>query len=358
MADVWNEEVVSGGSVDWNSVPEEPSRGIQGDLQTTWEENWDDGPAEQTDDWNEGTEEEEEEEEVESSRRARLRTLTATIKGGLRRRLAHLRRHSAKDDLDDGWNDQDTADAAWSDDGVFTTNPTTSSRLTKLASNFRGLVKRSVPKLARSKAHSKDNERAPAPEVWGYVSPEEIEAERALAAHASKEAASEPLNFTDPLLSFPDVEGEDFLSRFLSKTRLIAIHLERKHKLAMFMLRLCQEACYEHVKMHAPRALTLLQINAADDIEFQYWFDIIDSLRWKEKIPKGRVLKGENPGYNDGLKMLRHTAEHRLDYDSKPIKYVVWHLEKLDDEPRRSELGSALEQVYRNECEVAARKEA
>lgn len=82
MADVWNEEVVSGGSVDWNSVPEEPSRGIQGDLQTTWEENWDDGPAEQTDDWDEGTEEEEEEEEVESSRRARLRTLTATIKGG------------------------------------------------------------------------------------------------------------------------------------------------------------------------------------------------------------------------------------------------------------------------------------
>ena len=111
--------------------------------------------------------------------------------------------------------------------------------------------------------------------------------------------------------------------------------------------------------MYAPRELTVLQISLPDAIEFQYWLDIIVSLRFEGKIPKATVIKGENPGWYDGVNMLRHTAEHRLlDYNSKLIEYVVWHLRKLDDEPRRSQLASALEQIYRDECTVAAAREA
>lgn len=291
---------------------------------------------------------------MEPRPQARLRTLTATIKGGLRRLLPRFRKHSTNDDFDNGWNDQDTGeeawnDEAWSDDEVFTTTPTTSSRLNKLASNFKGFLRRSVSKLKQRKAHCKDSDCVPAPEPWGFD-------EQVLAAQASKDTASKPLNFTDPLSPSTHVEAKDFLSRFLSTPRDLNIHPGKKHKLAMFMLRLCREACYEHVKLHAPRALTLLRFDSPDDLELQFWFDVLDSLRTEKAIPPAKPVKGEHEGYVDGLNVLRNKAEHREDFQSSLIKYLVWHLEKLDDKTRRRQLGEVLERLYRDECAVAARQ--
>ena len=350
MADERNQESVAGRCVNWNSGLERPSNDSPADLQTTWGDDWEDGPTDQT----LYTDEDERQEDMEPRPQARLRTLTATIKGGLRRLLPRFRKYSANDDFDDGWNDQDTGDEAWndeawSDDEVFTTTPTTSSRLNKLASNFRGFLGRSVSKLKQRKAHCKDSDWVPAPDPWGFD-------EQRLAAQASKDTASNPLNFTDPLVPSSHVEAKDFLSRFLSTPRDLNIHPGKKHKLAMFMLRLCREACYEHVKLHAPRALTLLRIVSPDDLELQYWFNILDSLRTEKGIPPARPVKGEHEGYVDGLKTLRNKAEHREDFQSSLIEYLVWHLEKLDDKTRRRQLGDVLEQLYRDECAVAARR--
>ncbi|KAI4099070.1 MAG: hypothetical protein LQ339_006143 [Xanthoria mediterranea] len=342
MADAWVQERVAG-----NSGPERPSNDSQADLQTTWRDNWDDSPADQTfctDEQDEGKE------NMESRRQARLRTLTATIKCSLRRLLPRIRKHSANDDFDDGWNDQNTGDEtwndeAWSDDEVFTTTPTTSSRLNLLASNFRSFLRRSVTKLKLRKAHCKDSDWVPAPDPWGFD-------ERVFAEQASEDTASKPLNFTDPLVPSSHIEAKDFLSRFLSTPRDFNIHPGKKHKLAMFMLRLCREASYEHVKLHAPLALALLRIDSPDDLELQYWFDILHSLRTEKGIPPARPVKGEHAGYVDGLKILRNKAEHREDSQSSLIKYLVWHLEKLDDKTRRRQLGDVLEQLYREECVV------
>ena len=180
MADAWNQEGVAGRCVDWYSEPERPSNDSQPDLQTTWGDDWEDGPTDQT---LYTDEEDEGQEDMEPRPQARLRTLTATIKGGLRRLLSRFRKHSANDDFDDGWNDQDTGeeawnDEAWSDDDVFTTTPTTSSRLNKLASNFKGFLRRSVSKLKQRKAHCKDSDWVPATDPWGFD-------EQVLAAQAS-----------------------------------------------------------------------------------------------------------------------------------------------------------------------------
>ena len=351
MADAWNQEGVAGRCVDRYSEPERPSNDSQPDLQTTWGDDWEDGPTDQT---LYTDEEDEGQEDMGPRPQARLRTLTATIKGGLRRLLPRFRKHSTNDDFDNGWNDQDTGeeawnDEAWSDDEVFTTTPTTSSRLNKLASNFKGFLRRSVSKLKQRKAHCKDSDCVPAPEPWGFD-------EQVLAAQASKDTASKPLNFTDPLSPSTHVEAKDFLSRFLSTPRDLNIHPGKKHKLAMFMLRLCREACYEHVKLHAPRALTLLRFDSPDDLELQFWFDVLDSLRTEKAIPPAKPVKGEHEGYVDGLNVLRNKAEHREDFQSSLIKYLVWHLEKLDDKTRRRQLGEVLERLYRDECAVAARQ--
>ncbi|KAL8649647.1 MAG: hypothetical protein Q9226_005488 [Calogaya cf. arnoldii] len=320
MTDTWNQES-DPGSMDWNSVPASDHRD---DLQTAWED-WDNRATDQTyrlSNISRYTDRSDaEESEIETSPKPRLRKLAATFKRNLRHPFARLRKLPASDNIDDGSNNQYTDDWAWEN----------------------------TEELEAKQALAQPN----GPLDWACEGEGEIAAQRAL--EELDKPAAKPLDFTDPLSH----DGQDFLLRFLANPRHIAIHPERKHKLTMFMLRLCQEAYFEHVKMHAPWELTVLQISSSDAIEFQYWLDIIVSLRSEGKIPKAPVIKGENPGYYDGVNMLRHTAEHRLlDYDSKLIEYLVWHLRKLDDEPRRNQLASALEQVYRDECAVAAAREA
>lgn len=206
-----------------------------------------------------------------------------------------------------------------------------------------------MTKLTLRKAHCKDSDWVPAPDPWGVD-------EQVFATQASRDSASKPLNFTDPPVPTSQIEAKDFLSRFLSTPRDLNIHPGKKHKLAMFMLRLCREACYEHVKLHAPRALTLLRIDSPDDLDLQFWFDVLDSLRTEKAIPPAKPVKVEHGGYVDGLKVLRNKAEHREDFQSSLIKYLVWHLEKLDDKTRRRQLRDVLEQLYRDECAVAPRR--
>ncbi|KAL8788635.1 MAG: hypothetical protein Q9213_001563 [Squamulea squamosa] len=171
-------------------------------------------------------------------------------------------------------------------------------------------------------------------------------------------AVSEPSKFVDPLPEISIVESNDFLSRFLFKLRKVDIHPERKHKLSRFLLRMCEEASFAHVSLHAPSMLSLLRISTPDEIELRCWIEIIDNLRDKKKIPAGRTFDNETPGDKCGVLMMRHIATHRMDYDSKLIEYVVWFLEKLDDHSRRQQVEEALEQVYYDERATALRGEA
>ncbi|KAL8669890.1 MAG: hypothetical protein Q9168_005537 [Polycauliona sp. 1 TL-2023] len=339
MADTWNEEVAAGENAGWDSAPDSYSEFIPAQLQPAWEEN---GDTYHTDD--DDISNEQDEEQTEVSRRERPLTFTATVKYGLRDRLARLRKHSANENSGDGSGNEAT-DHAGSSDHRDQTEPTASARFHKLASIFKGLIKGSKSKHAQNTpAGTINNEWAAPADSWS-LSTEQREAD--LRDQAEAKAALEPRNFTDPL---EDVEGEDFLSRFLSHPRHLAIHPDRKHKLAAFMLRLCQEAFYEHIKFHAPRALTLLRIKSADHHEFQYWFDIIDGLRKREDIPKGKAVNQDGIRYKHGLQDVRHVTEHRRDYNSFMIQCVVWQLEDLDDQTRRSQLGAALEQMYDDEC--------
>ena len=88
MAAARNQESVAGRGVNLYSGPERPSNDSQAELQTTWGDDWEDGPADQT---LHTDEEEEGKENMESRPQARLRTLTATIKSGLRRLLPRFR---------------------------------------------------------------------------------------------------------------------------------------------------------------------------------------------------------------------------------------------------------------------------
>ncbi|KAL8995258.1 MAG: hypothetical protein Q9169_004964 [Polycauliona sp. 2 TL-2023] len=311
-----------------------------------------DGEVRDWDDSQYSDQEEQEAQIVEPSRRAYLRRLTATIKCRFHDRLPRLRKHSADETVDDWWANEVTDDADWNNDETLA-KPTISTRFTKTVSVLKSFITGSRSKLEPSNDVGAGDAGRPPFDPWDTTSLREREAARKIAAHDEPRPEITTLNFTDPLSTSPEVKGKDFLSRFLANPRDIAIHPDRIHKLAAFMLRLCLESCYDHVKIHAPEELTWRDINSADEMEFEHWVNMLSVLRWQDKIPG---VKGGDCWYEPYLKDLRHKAEHREEYDSQLVKYVAWHLEKLDDEPRRSQLGDALEQVYTHECAMAVKR--
>ncbi|KAL8779357.1 MAG: hypothetical protein Q9194_001492 [Teloschistes cf. exilis] len=63
-------------------------------------------------------------------------------------------------------------------------------------------------------------------------------------------------------------QEKSFLRHFLSERRSINIHPERKHRLAMFSHRTCEEASFAYVAVQEPLALSILRVYTPDQVEF------------------------------------------------------------------------------------------
>ncbi|KAL8724568.1 MAG: hypothetical protein Q9166_007878 [cf. Caloplaca sp. 2 TL-2023] len=175
-------------------------------------------------------------------------------------------------------------------------------------------------------------------------------------------------SFTDPLpkLSTSSQNGEqDFLSRFLSERRLVDIHPARKHDLANFLARICEEASFEHLMVHDPTRLSLLRLETPDQLELQPWIDLIGRVRYPSgsaddgsRWPWADVWCEREIRESDNVAKLRQVAVHRWDYDTKLIEDVVDYLAKLKDEERRRQVQDAVRELYEDECAAKARMEA
>ncbi|KAL9589775.1 MAG: hypothetical protein Q9203_001417 [Teloschistes exilis] len=97
-------------------------------------------------------------------------------------------------------------------------------------------------------------------------------------------------------------QEKSFLRHFLSERRSINIHPERKHRLAMFSHRTCEEASFAYVAVQEPLALSILRVYTPDQVEFSL------------------------------------------------IEDVVAYLERLHDTDRRAQVEGALEELYHDEC--------
>ncbi|KAL8658745.1 MAG: hypothetical protein Q9202_007446 [Teloschistes flavicans] len=170
-----------------------------------------------------------------------------------------------------------------------------------------------------------------------------------------------PLDFIAPIpessLSNSSQE-EGFLHQFLSKRRCIDIHPERKHKLAMFLHRMCEEASFAYVSLHEPLMLSILRVHAADQVELSVWMTVVGNLRRVNKSLADGLLPWPNPSHrtnavekeSDNVSRLRQVAVHRWDYTSKLVEDVVEYLGMLHDTSRRGQVEDALEELYHDEC--------
>ncbi|KAL8905457.1 MAG: hypothetical protein Q9171_006655 [Xanthocarpia ochracea] len=193
--------------------------------------------------------------------------------------------------------------------------PLTSSRVGKLASSLKGFVRKHSPRRQRTNSYQEwtlagDSWQTPA-DNWSL---EGIHVEVNL--NEADEAVSQLANFTEPLAESSDGEAEDFLSRFLSTRREVDIHGDRKHKLAMFLAKVCEEASFAFVLRHDPGMLPLLQISTPDQVEFEVWVTLVGHVRrrnwalndgshWPNPDTWGA---GETPRETDNITRLRHVV--------------------------------------------------
>ncbi|KAL8918477.1 MAG: hypothetical protein Q9172_005400 [Xanthocarpia lactea] len=358
---------------EWSTTAESVFRGDQTAQEAAWE-----GSAEETepsgtysdyvpaclrqttkvDVWgDEATEQEDTEaDEARQSLRLRFQKLSTKVQGSLRRRVFHLRSRSAPE----GYDDFGYEERAW-DNWGDSSEPLTSSRFEKLASSLKGFIRKYSPRRQRTNSYQEstlagDSWQTPE-DKWGLEGID-VEVNREETEQAIPQLAKQLGNFTEPLAESSDVEAEDFLSRFLSTRRQVDIHGDRKHKLAMFLARVCEEASFAFVSRHDPGMLPLLQISTPDQVEFEVWITLVghvrrrnraldDGCRWPDPDSWSAF---PNPRESDNVTRLRHVAVHRWDYNSKLIEDVVWYLEKLSDQTRLRQVGKALRELYYDEC--------
>ncbi|KAL8857811.1 MAG: hypothetical protein Q9178_005711 [Gyalolechia marmorata] len=351
--------------------------GLTGEWSTPAVSNvWGDGAT-----WQEDTEAD----EARQSLRMRFQKLSAKVKGGLRRRIFHLRSRSAHEGYDDfgyeetawdndlgyeetawdndlgdeetAWDndlgDEETAWDSWGD----SSEPLISSLFDKFASSLKGFVRKYSPRRQRTNSYQGSTlagDSWQTQQVSWDLERIDVEVNREETEQAIPQVAKQVANFTGPLAESSDVEAEDFLSRFLSTRREVDIHGDRKHKLAMFLARVCEEASFAFVSRHRPEMLTLLQISTPDQVEFEVWITLVGYIRDCSRTLNDRCRWPDpdiwsafpTPQETDNITRLRHVAVHRWDYNSKLIEDVVWYLEKLSDQTRLRQVGKALRELY------------
>ncbi|KAL8768196.1 MAG: hypothetical protein Q9209_005505 [Squamulea sp. 1 TL-2023] len=166
---------------------------------------------------------------------------------------------------------------------------TVQSRISALAIKLKVSVKQRIRRLRGHETYEDTEEEDSDAEHryrgwddWGYE----------YYANNNREVAEVPkyLEFTDPVPNKPSenaclLSAGDFLSRFLSARRLVNIHPERKHGLAVFLATICEEASFDHVSFHAPARLVLLRVDTPDRLELQDWVDLVWRLRQMKEVP-------------------------------------------------------------------------
>ncbi|KAL8686032.1 MAG: hypothetical protein Q9218_007393, partial [Villophora microphyllina] len=261
------------------------------------------------------------------------------------------------DEQQDSWEDpvaylNKTQGAEWNE-VKDTTRVSVASQLSNYTNSFTQRLRATILSLRRRGVSSQSPGEWQTDDSWSVHTLEEPQP-------ADQDIASRALKFTAPLSEAsslcPPGQGT-FLQEFLSQRRYIDIHPDRKHRLAVFLARVCEEAAFDYVSMHAPFKLTLLRICAPDQVELSVWITLIDNIRYKNnplndgyRWPNASSYTRETEHESDDVTRLRQVAVHRWDYTSKLLEDVVWYLERLTDEPRQRQIESALEELYRDEC--------
>ncbi|KAL8877933.1 MAG: hypothetical protein Q9198_004153 [Flavoplaca austrocitrina] len=346
-----------------------------------------------TDDWDQQVAEQSEmEDRSRVSILARLTDRTASLRGSLQRKAAELRRRRLSsetlpcpeddEDREEGeeyengqdyeydayYEDaEDHEDGEHSEDDKLTKiKPPFFTRICKLTAVWRDTVRQKVHRLRRHAERDNVGDKSNG-DSWGYPDSSTLVDDDNSQRYGirSPDTEEEPTypSFTTAL---PETsKSEDFLTVFLSERRLVDIHPERKHNLALFFFRICLEAAFDHVKLHAPIWLTIWDVDAPDHLEFETWICLMGDLRQTKEIPYdgkcwySREVRFESYVQDcDDILRLRHVAVHHWDYDSNMIGHVVQYLEHLDDQPRRKMVEDALRELYEYECAEASKKAA
>ncbi|KAI4242439.1 MAG: hypothetical protein L6R40_003993 [Gallowayella cf. fulva] len=258
-------------------------------------------------------------------------------------------------------NDQynyDDGQSSWSAQGEVVV-PSRFSKLATKVAKVKSKAKQRIARLRRKEEVYQDPWDSTVAD-WTFDLPE-------VAGAGSAGVSSSPPalpKFSDPLpelsQSLPHRDGVDFLAQFLSERRLVDIHPERQHQLAMFLSRVCEEASFALISSQFPASLPLLRISTPDQFELQEWIYLVGRLRF----PKGVTDDGSRwPNVfeycyetSDNVARLRQVAVHHWDYDSRLIEDVADYLSKLGDRMRLRQLGDAIEELYHFECAAALRQ--
>ncbi|KAI4270841.1 MAG: hypothetical protein L6R38_006998 [Xanthoria sp. 2 TBL-2021] len=336
---------------------------------------WDDGssPADSAEpevwtgsgvDWEQGISEQQESKQIwrngqfSASILARLNDRTASLKGSLRRRSAWLRRHlMSSETLERSDDEEEEEDGEWAE-----MKPTVFPRVSRLTAKWKDTFKQKVHRL-RGYEFGDEVEDGDNDSLGWHDSETQVHGYDDWPYGSSSQDIEERPKLPSFITPLPDVsDSEDFLTMFLAERRLVDIHPERKHNLALFFARICEEAAFDHVRLHAPDRLVLLRVDAPDYLEWEQWIDLLERLRNAKEIPyRGRGWYSTRTRFEhyvqdcDNIVRLRHVAVHHWDYDSNLIGHVVGFLERLGDEARRKKVEEALRELYGYECAAAAK---
>ncbi|KAL9582431.1 MAG: hypothetical protein Q9212_003304 [Teloschistes hypoglaucus] len=283
----------------------------------------------------------------------RLQTKFATLKDNIKRSAARLHPNHEQEEQDSWDYGADSQISSWKTprDAVSLFSAKTRDLKDRLKSWSR-IKKGTLSLQSDSEWESSDWETGDwETEGWDPSTPYPQDYER---------LTPELLNFTAPLQESSlaqSSEERNFLNQFLSERRYVNIHPERKHRLAMFLHRICEEASFAYVALQEPLMLSTLRLNTADQVELSVWITLIGNMRrvnkslgdghsWPNPLQRTDTVESNS----DNVSRLRHVAVHRWEYSSKLIEDVVAYLERLHDTDRRAQVEDALEELYHDEC--------
>lgn len=253
--------------------------------------------------------------------------------------------------------------------------PVAMSGLPKLINGFTSGMKRRLAGRRQRRAAERFESYDDSQTTWAAETPALTSKRASWSTHPAvasraenRDSETDLPRFTDPLLhgslSLPYSHYDEFLSRLLCKRRGMEIHPENKHNLAMFLVRICDEASFTHILRHAPARALLLRLESPDQIEFNEWVQLIGCLRRRNELPGDRKdLPSTSRWFeeadraNGDVTVLRQVAVHRWDYDSGLIEDVVSYLGMLGDESRRRQVSVAVQDLYHSERTRALRED-
>lgn len=168
------------------------------------------------------------------------------------------------------------------------------------------------------------------------------------------------LTWASPLPALSDVaddklilaEGKvcDFLSRFLADRRWKGLPFEESHGLVLLILRSVTACAFDAMQRWAPEDLILLRIDSPDQLELQWWLELLSDMRSRDPKPTEATetnwdLLHRATGWG-GIGQARHDAVHRQRYCNTLIVHAVNFLIALNDLDRFREVEKTVKILY------------